>query len=219
MHRIIRGMAVAGIAGLVALPAGPALAHGDEEVGELEIVLGFGTEPAYAGQPNSVQVLLSLDGQPVTDAKGLTAEVTFGSETTTFDLEPNFLVGVYGEPGDYRAWFVPSQPGPYTFHVVGEVEDEEIDVEMMSGPGAFAEVKDTLEAAFPPVQAPSNEELAGRLEADGARVAAAQAAATQASDDASQLRSIAIVGLAVGAIGLIAAIAALARTRKALTRP
>lgn len=215
MHRIIPGLAVAGIAGLLALPAGPALAHGDEEVGDLGVTLGFGTEPAYAGQPNSVQVLLSLDGEPVTDAKGLTAEVTFGSETTTFDLEPNFLVGVYGDPGDYRAWFVPSQPGPYTFHVVGEVEGEEVDVEMTSGPDAFAEVHDTLEAAFPAVQAPSNEELAGRLEADGARVADARAAAAQAIDDASQLRTIAIIGLVVGAIGLIAAIAALARTRKA----
>ena len=214
MHRTIRGLAVAGATALLLLPAGTALAHGDEDIGDLSIVVGFGTEPAYAGMPNSVQVIVTLDGEPVTDAAGMTAEVTFGDETTTYDLEPNFAVGVDGDPGDYRAWFVPSQPGPYTFHIVGEVEGEDVDVEMTSGPGAFAEVQDTLDAAFQPVQAPSNEDLAGRLEAARALVEAAQAAAQQASDDASQLRTIAIVGVVVGAIGLIAAIAALARTRR-----
>ena len=36
------------------------------EVGDLEMAVGFGDEPdAYAGQPNSVQLLLFHDGQPV----------------------------------------------------------------------------------------------------------------------------------------------------------
>jgi hypothetical protein len=214
MHRTIRGLALAGATVMFLLPAAAASAHGDEQVGDLEVVIGFGTEPAYAAMPNSVQVILTHGGDPVTDAEGLTAEVSFGDETTTLDLEPNFAVGVYGEPGDYRGWFVPSQPGPYTFRIMGEVDDEELDIEMTSGPDAFAEVQDTLESAFPPVEAPSNDELAGRLDAEGARVEAARAAAQQAADDADQLRTIAILGLVVGAIGLIAAIAALARSRR-----
>ena len=214
MHRATRALALAGATALLSLSAAPAFAHGDAHAGDLEMTIGFGTEPAYAGFPNSVELLLVHDGQPVTDARGLTVDVTFGDETTTYDLEPNFAVGVYGDPGDYRAWFVPSQPGPYTFHIVGEVDDEEVDVEMSSGPDTFSEVDDTREAAFPPVEAPSNEELAGRIDADGARLEAAQAAAQQASDDAAGLRTIAIVGLIVGAIALIAAIAALARTRR-----
>jgi hypothetical protein len=214
MHGTIRGLAVACAIATFLLPAAAASAHGDEEVGDLEVVIGFGTEPAYAGMPNSVQVILSHGGEPVTDAEGLTAEVSFGDASTTLDLEPNFAVGVYGEPGDYRGWFVPSQPGPYTFHIMGEVDDEELDIEMTSGPDAFAEVQDTLESAFPPVDAPSNDELAGRLDAEGARVEAAQAAAQQAADDADQLRTIAILGLVMGTIGLLAAIAALARSRR-----
>jgi hypothetical protein len=214
MHGTIRGLAVACAIATFLLPAAAASAHGDEEVGDLEVVIGFGTEPAYAGMPNSVQVILSHGGEPVTDADGLTAEVSFGDASTTLDLEPNFAVGVYGEPGDYRGWFVPSQPGPYTFHIMGEVDDEELDIEMTSGPDAFAEVQDTLESAFPPVDAPSNDELAGRLDAEGARVEAAQAAAQQAADDADQLRTIAILGLVMGTIGLLAAIAALARSRR-----
>ncbi len=215
MKRSIEALAIAGAALLALLPASPALAHGDEHAGDLSIVIGFGAEPAYAGMPNSVQVVLEHDGEPVTDAKGMTVDVTFGDATTSYDLDPNFLIGVYGEPGDYRAFFVPSQPGPYTFHVMGEVDGEEIDVEMTSGPAAFAEVQDTLDAAFPPVEAPSNDELAGRLEAEGARVEAAQAAAQQAADDASSIRTIAVIALVIGAIGVIAAIAAIARTRKA----
>ena len=214
MHRATRALALAGVTALLVAPAIPALAHGDTHVGDLELTIGFGTEPAYAGFPNSVEVLLVHDGQPVTDAKGLTVDVTFGEDTVTYDLEPNFAVGVYGDPGDYRAWFVPSQPGPYTFHIVGTVDDEDVDVEMTSGDDTFSEVQDTSEAAFPPVEAPSNQELADRLDADGARVETAQAAAQQASDDASSIRTIAIVGVIVGAIGLIAALAALARSRK-----
>ena len=214
MHRATRALALAGVTALLVAPAAPALAHGDTHIGDLELTIGFGTEPAYAGFPNSVEVLIVHDGQPVTDAKGLTADVTFGDDTVTYDLEPNFAVGVYGEPGDYRAWFVPSQPGPYTFHILGTVDGEDVDVEMTSGPDTFSEVQDTSEAAFPPVEAPSNQELADRLDADGGRVEAAQAAAQQASDDASSIRTIAIVGVIVGAIGLIAAVAALARSRK-----
>jgi hypothetical protein len=214
MNRSIRALALACATAFILLPAAPALAHGEEHVGDLAVVIGFGTEPAYAGFPNSVQVLLEHDGEPVVDAKGLTVDVTFGDETASYDLEPNFLVGVYGEPGDYRAWFVPSQPGPYTFHVMGQVDDEEIDVEMTSGPDTFSMMEDTREAAFPPVEAPSNEDLAGRLEAEGARVEAAQTAAQQAADDASSTRTIAIVALVVGAIGVIAAIAAIARGRR-----
>ena len=214
MHRATRALALAGVTALLVAPAIPALAHGDTHVGDLELTIGFGTEPAYAGFPNSVEVLLVHDGQPVTDAKGLTVDVTFGDDTVTYDLEPNFAVGVYGDPGDYRAWFVPSQPGPYTFHIIGTVDGEDVDVEMTSGDDTFSEVQDTSEAAFPPVEAPSNQELADRLEADGTRVETAQAAAQQASDDASSIRTIAIVGVIVGAIGLIAALAALARSRK-----
>lgn len=215
MGRATRALVLAGTVAFLVLSGSPASAHGSDDVGDLELTIGFGTEPAYAGFPNSVQLLLVHDHVPVTDGVDLTVDVTFGDETATYVMEPNFAVGVYGEPGDYRAWFVPSQPGPYTFHLVGQVDDEDVDVEMTSGSDTFSEIQDTSEAAFPPVDAPSNEDLAGRMDADGARLVAAQAAAQRASDDANRLRTLAIVAVIIGAIGLIAAIAALARTRKA----
>ena len=113
-------------------------------------------------------------------------DVTFGDETATYDLEPNFAVGVYGDPGDYRAWFVPSQPGPYTFHILGTVDGEDVDVEMTSGDDTFSEVQDTARGGVPAGRgARRTRNSPDRLEADGARVEAAQAAAQQASDDAS----------------------------------
>jgi len=195
-------------------PASTALAHGDSHVGELDVVIGFGTEPAYAGMPNSVQVRLEHGGEPVVDAEGLTVEVTFGDRHIDYDLEPNFLAGVYGEPGDYRAYFVPSEPGAYTFHVRGEVEGEEVDVEMTSGPDTFAEVQSTTGAAFPPVDVPSTEELTERLEQDSERTTQAVADAKAAKDEASSARTVALTAVLLGAIGVIAGIAGLAAARR-----
>src|SRR5687768_13177784 len=56
----------------------PASAHGEHKVATYTLVVGFGTEPAYAGVTNSVQVIISNNGKPVTDAKGLKVAVTTG---------------------------------------------------------------------------------------------------------------------------------------------
>jgi hypothetical protein len=214
MHRLVRGLAALGAAALVVLPASTAFAHGEVTEGALAIEVGFGTEPAYAGFPNSVQVLLTHAGHPVTDATGMTVDITFGDQTTTMDLVPDFEVGGDGEPGDYRAFFVPSQTGPYTFHVKGTVDGEKVDVEMSSSQSTFAEVEPISNAAFPPVQAPTNEELASRLQTESDKVTAARSAATSAADDASSAQTTATIALVVAAIGVIAAIAAIVTARR-----
>jgi hypothetical protein len=115
IDRIGRAVAVTAGAGLlVGLAAVPALAHERRAQGDLEIVVGFGTEPAYAGVPNSVQVVLVHDGEPVTDlGNTLDVEVAFGDRTQPFELEPFFGPG-FGTPGDYRAWFIPTDAGSYS---------------------------------------------------------------------------------------------------------
>ncbi|MEX0984605.1 MAG: hypothetical protein WD096_06100 [Actinomycetota bacterium] len=210
MHRSIRASVFIGAIALAALPARAALAHGDADDGPISVVLGFGTEPAYAGLPNSVQVLLEHDGEPVTGATDLTVDVTYGDQTATFGLEPH-PASSGGAPGEYRASFVPSQPGPYTFHVMGDVQGEAIDIEMTSGADTFAEVQATTAASFPAVDAPSAEELAGRLGTESARVTAAMEVAAH---DAAGPRRTAIIGLAVGAIGVITGIGGLAASRR-----
>jgi hypothetical protein len=218
MHRSLRtrGLTILGAVAIVALaPAGIASAHNDARQGDLEMTIGFGTEPAFTGQPNSAQLVLVHDGKPVTNLKpgDVTVEVTYGDETS----EPMTLEPAAGEPGDYRASFTPTQPGEYTFHFTGTVDGEDIDETMSSGPTTFAEVQDLATSEFPAVDAPSGDELATRIEQESARserqLAVTQAEAVSAQDAASSARTVAIIGVALGALGVIAAIAALARKK------
>jgi hypothetical protein len=222
---IRRAVVATTVAGLTLLPATPALAHGEAGHGDLSLTIGFVNEPAFAGMPNGVQVVVEHDGQPVTDLRpgDVQVEVTFGDETSEpMDLEPAFAIEggelVFGEPGDYHAEFVPSQPGKYTFHITGTIDGEDVDEEMTSGPDTFSAVEDVSAASFPPVDAPTSEELATRIEAEAGRtadaVAAAEAAATSAESAASSARTVGVVGVVLGAIGIIAAIAALAAARR-----
>jgi hypothetical protein len=200
----------------VGLLADPASAHGDVEVGDHEFVIGFGTEPAYAGFPNSAQVLIHHhDGDPVTEIEGkLQVEVIYGDESRTFALEPNFSPGVFGEEGDYRSWFVPTRPGRYTLRIFGRMEGEKVDAKLTSGPKTFSDVLDTGAESFP-VQDPTTGELSERLARELPRVQS-EVAATQssASDDASSARTLAIAGIVVGALGLLVGGIALAASRK-----
>jgi hypothetical protein len=208
----IHALLVTGLlsAGASALGAAPAAAHDTRPVGGIDVTVGFAEEPAYAGQPNGVQMLLDRGGEPVTDADGFEVTVTFNDQTSeAMTLEPAFEVGEFGTPGDYRASFVPSQPGTYLFRVTGNYRGEQIDEEFRSGPRTFGDVEDVAASAFPEVTAPSNDELATRIEQDAARttdaVASANAAAAAAADDASAARTIGLVGVALGAAGLVVA--------------
>ena len=214
---IVRRAALcAGVAGLILIPPGTAHAHGEAGQGQLALTIGFAQEPAYAGMPNAVQLVVEHGGQPVADLKpgDVQVEVSFADQTSEpMDMEPAF-----GEPGEYLANFVPSQPGDYTFHFTGTIEGEQIDEEMTSGPDTFATVEDVAAVSFPAVEAPSNEELATRIDEEAGRteetLAAADAAAASAEDAASSARTVGMIGVVLGAIGIIAGIAALVTARR-----
>lgn len=192
---------------LVPLLAVPASAHGEHKVANYTFAVGFGTEPAYAGQTNSVQLMISNNGKPVTDAKGLKVAVSTGdAEPKEMALEPYFGQG-WGEHGDYRAFFIPTAPGAYTFKVTGTLGGKKIDESYTSGEDDFAEITDPTEVQYP-VQDPSGSQLTARLEREAARTQAALAAERdQARDDAASARQLATVGLVVGALGLLGAVA------------
>ena len=66
MSRNVTRALTASIVTMVVVGLAPAAsAHEGRTHGDLEMVVGFGTEPAYAGQPNSVQLTLSHGGEPV----------------------------------------------------------------------------------------------------------------------------------------------------------
>jgi hypothetical protein len=190
--------------------AAPAGAHEVRSVGAYRFVVGWGTEPAFAGQENSVQLLLTSrsTGRPVVNVGNtLHVAVVFGSQTMTFALEPTFDPDTgLGTPGDYRAWLFPTAPGDYTFHFSGTVGSQTIDQSFTSGPTTFSTVQDPMTAEFP-VRAPSAAELSQRLDAQLPRLAGASAA--------SRATLFGIIGMTIGALGLIVAVVALVRGRKA----
>jgi hypothetical protein len=201
------------------LTAQPAFAHEGRKLGDLEMEVGWGTEPAYAGTENSVQLLLVHDGQPVTDlGDTLKVEVSFGDQTQEFPIEPFFDEAEgFGTPGDYRAWLIPTRAGTYSFQFTGTIDGERVNETFTSGPNTFADVDDPQSVQFPE-QDPSTGELAARIEREAPRVNdaidQANTSAQNAADDASGARTFAIVGIVIGAVGLAVAIVALVSSRK-----
>jgi hypothetical protein len=213
--------------GTILLLPGVASAHAQEQVGPYHMEIGFGTEPAYTGQPNSVQLLLTKNGKPVLDlGDSLKVTVSFGGQSTDPSaLEPNFEPGGDGIQGDYRYWFVPTQAGAYTFAFTGTVQGTKFDVSVTGGPKTFSTVEDMSSITFPKVEFPANNELATRIQQDSARAQATVAevslgahkalnTANGADSAASTARTIGIVGILVGAAGLVVAVVALSAARK-----
>ena len=216
--RILAATVAATLAALlIPLLASPAAAHEEKTVGKYHFVVGFGDEPAYAGEKNSVQLILAdAKDKPVTDLTNtLKVEVTTGdAQPLALPMEPNFEVGEFGTPGDYRAFFIPTAPGSYSFHFTGSIKGQKIDQTFKSGPQSFSDIDDPAQVQYP-VKQPTGGQLATRADRDTARVDAALAAERdQARDDASSARTLAIVGLVVGVLGLVAGGTALARSRR-----
>jgi hypothetical protein len=209
---------------LVPLAAAPASAHEERTLGRYHAAVGFGDEPAYAGTKNSVQLILNdTAGKPVVDL-GDTLKVTVSAEaasgqTTELSLEPDFEVGEFGTPGDYRGWFIPTAPGKYTFHFTGTIKGQKVDASFTSSPTGFDEVTDPQSVEFPSKD-PTTGQLAQRLDRETQRQQQALAdSAAKARDDASAARTVGVIGLAVGALGLLVAVAVGLLATRARRRP
>ena len=204
-------------AGLVALVATAALAHEERTVGPFHLAVGFGEEPAYAGQENSVQMFLHDAGdKPVFDlGDTLKVQVVYGGQTMPpMTMQPNFEVGEFGIPGDYRAFFFPTRAGSYTFHFTGSIKGRAIDQSFSSGPSTFSDVVDPSSVQFP-AKDPTAGELSARIDREVTRLDAALNQGTKsAKDAASQARTLAFVGIGLGVLGLAVAALALSSARR-----
>ena len=212
--------AVLAVAVLTLMP-GVASAHEEKHVGPYLLAVGFGTEPdAYAGYPNSVQLLLSKNDKPVVDlGDTLKVVVEFGDRSSDpMPLQPFFEIGESGIPGDYRAFFVPSQAGDYTFLITGTIHGTKVDESFSSGPKTFSSVRDISSATFPKVESPTNADLAARIQAESDRTSTALATATDAAnsakDAADSAKTVGVVAVVVGAIALVVGVVALTGSRK-----
>src|SRR4029453_7098960 len=198
LPRILVAVAVAALALLLAVPA---WAHEERNAERFDLVVGFGDEPAYAVTKNSVQVLIrDGHGRPVRSlgSGSLKVMLMAAGQQRELPLEPYFGDS-WGTPGDYRAFFIPTAPGSYTFHVRGAVHGQKVDEGFTSSPRTFSEVQDPARVSFPVAQ-PTGGQLAARLDRERTRTASSlqraldtsRAAERHARDVAGQTRLLAL---------------------------
>ncbi|MCM8747794.1 hypothetical protein NET02_01385 [Thermomicrobiaceae bacterium CFH 74404] len=197
--RLVVVLAVA-IAGLIAT-IGSASAHEHRHVGEYEIVVGFLNEPAIVEEPNGLELrVMKGEGDAAQPVEGLAdtlqAEVMYGDQVMPLQLRPAF-----GEPGSYKAEFIPTAEGAYTFHIFGTIEGTPIDERFTSGPETFSEVQSRADLSFPQRVSPASE---------------IERMAGEANDAAATARLLGIAGLVVGLLGLIAGGSGLVLARRAM---
>jgi hypothetical protein len=218
--RVLTALAiVAGVpAVLIAVAAGPASAHVLKMVGPYHLLIGFGNEPAYAGEQNSVFLLLTnaKTGAPVVDeglGDTLKVEVGFGTQKKLLPLVSSFDPDSgQGTKGVYNAYFIPTVSGDYTFHFFGKIRGQKVNLSVASSPTTFDSAHDPAAIEFPQ-QAPSNVQLGGRLNAESARLSAGIHAASSKAAAASSALAVGIAGLVAGVAGLCAGGIALYRGR------
>ncbi|MDQ3897723.1 MAG: hypothetical protein M3326_10875 [Actinomycetota bacterium] len=199
---------------LAAVGAAPASAHERRTAGAFQFVVGWGDEPAYSGFKNSVQVTITEagGGAAVTDVTdSLKVEVMKGPDKMTAPLVPNFRVGAFGTPGDYRAWVTPTRPGSYTFHVTGSIRGQNVDESFSSSRTTFNDIEDGATIQFP-AKDPTTGQLATRVDREVPRL---DAAVDRAEDRAGTAQTLGFIGLAVGVLGLVVAAIALVVVRRA----
>lgn len=198
----------------IALLATPAFAHEQRDVGKYSFVVGFGDEPAFTGQKNSVELFLNdgKTGKAITDlGNTLNVQVSYGGQTMPeMTMEPDFEVGEFGTPGDYRAWFFPTRPGKYTFHFTGTIKGEKIDESFTSSPTGFGSVEEAQSVEFP-VKDPTTGQLNDRISREVPRL---DSSVADASDSADSAKTLGLIGIVVGGVGLLVGIAGFVQGRR-----
>ncbi len=177
-----------------------ASAHEHRHVGEYEVSVGFLIEPAILEEPNGLELHVSHghgdESEPVEGlSETLTVEVIYGDQSMSLDLEP-----VFGEPGAYKANFIPTAEGAYTFHITGSIEDTPMDESFTGGPDTFSEVEGRAALSFPNGVAST-----GEIAED----------ASDAANQAATASTLSIVAIIVGAIGLVAGVVGIVLSRRA----
>jgi hypothetical protein len=182
----------------ITLAAGSAAAHEKHSSGRFQLTIGWQEEPAFTGSKNAVSVAVTdAKGVPVPGTVGasLAVEIVFGGERVVLPLN-----AVFGRPGEFRAWLIPTRPGTYAFNITGKIGEQPIDVRSTCSDKTFDCVLDASELHFP-AKDPSTGQLAEAVTRSLPRADRALAAASTA-------RTLATTGLAVAVMALAGAIVA-----------
>jgi hypothetical protein len=180
------------------LSTGLASAHEHKTVGDYTLTVGFLNEPAIDEEPNALDFRVAQGtGDSAKPVEGLAttikAEVKFGGQTMPLTLSP-----VFNTPGSYKANFIPTAAGTYTFHISGTINNTPVDETFVSGPDTFSDVEDATTMQFP---------------TKVNSVVSVSQTAHDAGDTADSARIFGIIGIVVGVLGLIAGIAGMMMAR------
>ena len=164
MSRLLAAVAaLAVVASSFALNSNVALGHERRNVGPYQFVVGFLSEPAFAGTINGFDLTITdprASNKPVEGVeKTLNAEVTAGGLSKAL---PITLATRFGQPGHYAGYFVPTKDGSYIFTFKGKVESTDVNEKFESGPGRFNDVQSTTELQYPP-KVPAGADLSASL--------------------------------------------------------
>ncbi len=122
-------------------PLGPAQAV-EREVGPYVVRAYFQGQPHM--DQESILLLEVNDARTGAPVPGLEAELRVEGRVTPLEgVErgvPVYLRPARGRPGTYEAVFVPPALGVYVFRVVGRIGQEEVDVELATGPGGLPHI-------------------------------------------------------------------------------
>jgi hypothetical protein len=188
---------------LAMLVPSTAYAHKQLNITGYDVEVGWSAEPAFVGQLNSVQVLATSkkNGAPLVQLGGvLKVEVIHGKTSVIMPMEPH-------KPGDLRAWLVPGAKGAYTFHLLGRIGSQAVDVSATSGPGSFDPVQNPV--TIPAVATAS---VVGTAQTSGGVGSPAAASGpTMSSTTTTVLTLIAIVMGVLGMIGGVLAFVHISR--------
>jgi hypothetical protein len=193
MSRVFAAMAtLAIVASGFAFASNVALGHERRTVGPYTFVVGWINEPAYVSAVNGLRldVTQTDNAKPVEGlATTLQAEVIVGGGAKKLALE---LAADHDSPGHYTGSFIPTKVGDYIFHLFGTAGSMKVDERFESGPKTFDGVVSTDQLQFPD-RAPSNADLAARLDS---------------------IQALAIAAIAIGGLALLVSVGGLAMRRR-----
>jgi hypothetical protein len=207
---LVMGLALVTL--FLAFPGGSAQAHGHIDVGDYQLTIGFLNEPAYAGEPNGLDLLVMRhaegeehqeegeehheEGEEHAEAaepvrgleETLHVEIVYGSSSRELELRPQ-----WGVEGAYTADVLPTAAGDYTWHIWGDIEGTPVDVEMTSSPDTFSSVEAKADLSFP----------------------AAEQTAAELQAQAQTAMWVGVAGAILGLAGLITGVVSLQAARSA----
>ena len=197
---------------------------------QVEFVVGWVNEPAYAGEINAVdfwahyinstcpQGTVSTSCPVYGLDQSLRVTVVLGGQTQTLSFSPNLSNDVpplfYGE---YTAEIEPTVPGTVSFIIFGNISGTAVNETFTCGPTTYECIDPASEIQFPQ-QGGSGTDLQSALTNAQSQISSLQSQIAQIQGSIQTAYAVGAVGVAIGVIGVVVGVVAMNRGRKRPSR-